>query len=106
MSTKTAGTDYDTYEQNYTYTNLNPITINGYVTEISPEALIWKQYGLQNLGAMEILCESKYKNLFLNCNKLTIEGDNYTVMKDGTGTKTLIMNRPKKLIKVMVTRND
>ena len=33
MSKKSAGTYYDGYEQNYTYTHLNPITIKGYVSE-------------------------------------------------------------------------
>ena len=106
FSTKTAGDYYDPYEQNYTYTNLNPITIKGYVSEISPEALVYKTYGLQNLGAKEILCDSKYKNYFELCNKIEIDGDNYTVFKEGTGHKTVISNRTKKIIRVMITRND
>jgi len=106
MSTKTAGVDYDSDEQNYTYTNLNPITIKAYVTEVSAEGLVFKAYGLQNIGAKSILCEDKYRNLFENCNKLTIDGDNYTVFREGTGSKTLISNRPKHLIRIIVQRND
>lgn len=106
MSTKTAGVDYDSDEQNYTYTNLNPITINAYVTEVSAEGLVFKSYGLQNIGAKSILCEDKYRSYFENCNKITIDGDNYTVFKTGTGGKTLISNRPKHLIRVIVERND
>jgi len=106
MSTKTAGLDYDSDEQNYTYTNLNPITINAYVSEVSAEGLVFKAYGLQNIGAKSILCEAKYKNMFENCNKITIDGDNYTVFREGTGSKTLISNRPKGLIRVIIQRND
>ena len=106
MSTKTAGVDYDSDEQNYTYTNLNPITINAYVSEVSAEGLVFKAYGLQNIGAKSILCEAKYKNMFENCNKITIDGDNYTVFREGTGSKTLISNRPKGLIRVIIQRND
>ena len=106
FSRKTAGDYYDGYEQNYTYTNLNPITIKGYVSELSGEQLVYKMYGLQNMGAKEIICDVKYKNMFINCNKLTIDGDNYTVFKEGTGGKTMISNRTKKLIRVVVTRND
>ena len=106
FSQKTAGDYYDPYEENYTYTNLNPITIKGYVSEITSEALVYKQYGLQNVGAKEILCDVKYKNYFVKCNKLEIDGDNYIVYKEGTGNKTLISNRTKKIIRVVVTRND
>ena len=106
FSQKTAGDYFDPYEENYTYTNLNPLTIKGYVSEITSEALIYKQYGLQNQGAKEILCDSKYKSYFQNCNKLQIEGDTYTVYREGTGNNTLISNRTKKMIRVIVTRND
>ena len=106
FSQKTAGEFYDPYEQNYTYTNSNPITIKGYVSEISAEKLVYKQYGLQNMGAKEILCDSKYKSYFENCNKIEIDGDNYLVFKEGTGGKTIISNRPKKMIRVIITRYD
>ena len=106
FSTKIAGEFFDPYEENYTYTNLNPLTIRGYVSEISPEALVYKKYGLQNMGAKEILCDVKYKSYFENCNKIEIDGDNYLVFKEGTGNNTLISNRTKKIIRVVVTRND
>jgi len=106
FSQKTAGDYYDPYEENFTYTNLNPLTIKGYVSEITSEALVYKQYGLQNMGAKEILCDVKYKSYFEKCNKLEIDGDNYTVFKEGTGNKTIISNRAKKMIRVVVTRND
>ena len=106
FSRKTAGEFFDPYEQNYTFTNSNPITIKGYVYEVTAEALIWKQYGLQNIGAKEILCDSKYKSYFENCSKIEIDGDNYTVFKDGVGNKIVISNRPKKMIRVLITRND
>ena len=104
MSSKAAGDDYDPYEDNYTFSNLNPIIIKGYVSELSPEALAWKQYGLQNMGAKEIICRSLYKNAFENCNKIEIDNDEYQVFKDGTSGKTLISNRPNKLIRVVITR--
>ena len=106
MSTKTAGDDYDEYEDNYTYSNLNPIIVKGYVREVSPEALVYKQYGMQNMGAKEILCDSKYKNLFENCNLIEIDSDKYMVFKEGTNNRTLISDRPNKLIRVVVTRSE
>jgi len=106
FSQKTAGEYFDPYEQNYTYVNSNPITIKGYVSEVTGEALVYKQYGLQNMGAKEILCDVKYKNYFLNANKIEIDGDNYLVFKEATGGRTIISNRAKKMIRVIVTRYD
>ncbi len=106
FSTKSFGDDYDPYEAKATYTNLNPLTIKAYVREISPEALVWKQYGLQNMGAKELLCEDKYKNYFENCNKLEIAGVDYFVFKEGTGNKTLIIERPNKLLRVIITKSE
>jgi len=105
FSSKSAGDDYDPYENNYTFSNLNPITIKGYVRELSPEALVWKQYGLANLGAKEILCSDRYRTWFENCNKVEIDGDEYQVFREGTGNRVIISKRPYKLIRVVITRN-
>lgn len=102
FSTKTAGEDYDPYEKNYTFTNLNPVTIRGYVRDISPEALVWKQYGLTEIGAKEIICEDKYADWFRKANKIIIDGDEYSCYKEGLGSNALITKRPKKIIKVVV----
>jgi len=65
--------DYDKYEKNLTYTNLNPLSIKGYVREISPESLVWRQMGLQEMGAKEIICKEKYKDWFKKANKIVID---------------------------------
>lgn len=104
FSSKTAGDYYDSYEKNYTYTNLNPLTIKGYVRDIKPEALVWKQYGLSEIGAKEIICEDKYGDWFRNCTKIVIDGDTYQTYKDNTGNKFIITKLPFKLIKVVVSK--
>lgn len=105
FSTKAAGDDFDPYEDNYQFTNLNPITIKGYVRDVSPEALVWKQYGLDNVGAKEIICEEKYKTWFENCSKIEIDSIEYQVFREGTGNRSLIVKRPYQLIRVVVTKN-
>lgn len=104
FSTKTAGEDYDPYEKNYTYTNLNPHTIKGYVTEISPEALKWKEYGLKEMGAKEIICEEKYTGWFKNANKIEIDGDEYEVYRESVGNRAIIQKRPYRLIRLMLQK--
>jgi hypothetical protein len=104
FSTKTAGSDYDGEELNYTYTNLNPITIRAIVTDISPEALVWKQYGLQEIGAKEVICEDKYSEWFKKCNKIVIDGDEYSVYKESLGNRVIIQKRPFRLIRIILQR--
>ena len=106
FSTKTYGEDYDPYEKNYTYTNLNPLSIKAYVTEISSEALVWKQYGLKEMGAKEILCEAKYENWFKIANKIEIDSDEYEVFREATGFRAIIQKRPYNLIRVVIQKKD
>ena len=104
LSSKSAGDDYDEYEDNYTFANLNPITIRAYVTDIAPETAFWKQYGLHQDGIKEILAEKRYKTAFENANKIIISDVEYQVFKEGTGGKTTIVERPGGLIRVTVSR--
>ena len=104
MSKKSAGDDYDSYEKNYIYSNLNPITINGYVSEISAEALVWKQYGLKEIGAKEVICEERYINYFRLANKIEIDGDEYEVFKDGVGGRVMIQKRPYHTYRVILQK--
>jgi len=106
FSTKSAGDDFDTYENNYVFTNLNPKTIKAYVREVSPEALVYKQYGLAHMGAKEILCDKRYREWFENCSKIEIGSTVYQVFREGTGNRTIISERPYNMIRVVVSRNS
>jgi hypothetical protein len=105
FSTQSAGDDFDPYEKNYVFANLNPKTIKAYVREVSPEALVWKQYGLHQMGAKEILCDKRYREWFENCSKIEIGSTVYQVFKEGTGNRTIISERPYNMIRVVVSRN-
>lgn len=100
------GDGYDSYEKNYTYTNLNPLTIKGYVREISAESLVWKGYGLKATGAKELICNSRYKNWFKIANKIVIDDEEYEVMKEGVGGRVQIQTRPYCLIRVILERRS
>lgn len=104
MSTKAGGDDFDPYENNYTFTNLNPTIIKGYVREITPETAFWKSYGLHQNGMKEILTEAKYRKYFELCNRIVIDSIDYQVFKSGTGNKNMIVERPFELIRVVVSR--
>jgi len=104
MGMKSAGDDFDPYTKNYTYTDMNPKVIKGYIQMISPEKLVWKQYGLQEMGAVEVLCESKYKELFKHCNRVVINGEDYSVFKVGSGNRVLVQDRPGDIIRVVLEK--
>lgn len=106
MSTRTYGDDYDPYAKNYTYTNLNPRVIKAYVTEISPEALVWKSYGLKEMGSKEIICEKKYADWFKNANKITIDGDDYEVFREAVGNRAILQSRPYQMIRVLLEKKE
>lgn len=104
FSTKGTDDEYDDREQNYVYTNLNPQTILGYVRDFSPTSLVWKNYGLSETGAKEILCDDKYEDWFRNCNKIEIDDDEYEVFREASGNRVLITKLPYKVIKVVIKK--
>lgn len=104
FGTKTAGADFDQYEQNYTKVALNPITIKGMVRFISPQALIWKKYGLMKDGSIQIYTDDKYKTWFEQATKVIVDGDNYTVYNDGTGSQSSILELKGNIISIILQR--
>lgn len=103
FATKTAGADYDPYEKNWTYTDSNPQTVKMYVREIAAESLVWRQMGTQETGAVDILCEERYKNWFLYANKIVIDSDEYEVYKEATG-RVMMQKRPYKMLRVILRK--
>lgn len=104
LATKSYGEDYDEYEDNYNLSNLNPITIKGYVTEVSPSALVWKGYGLKEIGAKEIICEARYENYFKKAAKIEIDGEEYEVFREAVGNRSIIQKRPYQLIRILLQK--
>lgn len=104
FSTKEAGEDYDPQEQKYDYTALNPITIKGIVTELSPEKLVYKGYGESKVGSVEIMTDSKYKEWFKNCIAIEIEGVSYTTYKDAVGSSSIVQDITLNIIRVACER--
>lgn len=104
MSTKVAGDGYDPYEANYTFTNLNPYFITGYMRELTPESSFYKEYGIHQSGTKEFLCEDKYENYFLNANKIEINDVEYQVLKSATGNRVLLTHRPFGILRVVLSR--
>lgn len=106
MSSRDGGDFYDEYEQNYTYTNLNPLTIKAYVRSLSPEQTSYKFYGQSISEVKEIFCEDKYANAFRNCRKIEIDENSYQAYADGVGNFVTIRKLPYKMMRVTVARKN
>lgn len=103
---KSADDDFDPEEANYTYTNLNPKTIKAYVSNISAEAWILKEYGVHRIGAIEIIAEDKYETWFQNCQRVVVNDIDCQVFQSSVGSKALIQKRAGNLIRVLLQRKD
>lgn len=104
FSYKSFGDDYDEYEANAIDLKLNPKTIRAYVCDITTEALVYKQYGLHEIGAKEIICDARYKEWFEKCSKIVINGNEYQTFKEAAGQRAVITSRPFNTIRVIVNR--
>jgi hypothetical protein len=102
FATKMAGDNFDPYEKNYVDVNLNPNVIKGYMTTISPEALVWTQYGLNEIGSVELFCETKYTSWFKQAKRIVIEGNDYSVFT--AGGRLMIQDRPYGVIRVILQK--
>ena len=100
----TYGDDYDEYEKNTIDAKLNPKIIKAYVRDVSPEALVYKQYGLHEQGAKEVICDAKYKAWFEKCAKIVIDSKEYQVYKEGAGQRAIITERKFDMIRVVLSR--
>jgi len=94
----------DPYEKTKDITFLNPLTILGYVRNVSTEALTWKYYGNMPIGSKEILCEKKYKTLLTTADKIKIGDEFFKVYHDdskGFG----IISRADYLVVILKLKN-
>lgn len=106
FATLVAGDDFDPFEKNFTRENLNPKVIRGYVREISAQSLIFKEYGLHEMGAVEILVDEKFKDWFENAARIVIDDEEYQPFTAGVGNRSTIQKRPLNLIRVILQRKD
>lgn len=104
FGSNTIGEDYDSYEKNYTKVSLNPITIKGLVRFISPQALVWKKYGLTKAGSIQVYTLSKYKSWIEQATKIKVDSDFYTVYNDGAGSQSSILELKGNIISIVLER--
>jgi len=80
----------DKFDETKTITMLSPIPVKALVKDFSPKALVWKDYGVKEIGAKQVMVEPQNKSLIENCVKLIIRDEEYTVFKDAASSKLQI----------------
>ncbi len=104
FATKIANDDFDEYSQNYEYTNLNPVSIRGTVTYLSPQKATYKLYGRADQSFVEVITDAKYTSYFEQANKIEIDGNAYVVLRDKVGSGAGIQPRSNDIIRVVLER--
>jgi hypothetical protein len=83
---------------------LNPITIDAYVRDVSPEALVWRYYGVIPIGSKEFICEKRWEETIKSASRITINDEEYkTLWNDSKGFS--ILERENYLV-IVVAKKD
>lgn len=104
-SSKSIGTNYDPFRNtNYTKTKQNPIFIQALVRDVSPEKLIYKEMGVSETGAKELVIHSRDVNAIKISERIEIDGENYYIYNDRVGNKLQIFKRSFDYYRVIIFR--
>ena len=88
--TKDANFDPDR-DTGYVQQNQNPLPVKVLTQTITPNSLIFREMGLTEAGALQIILADNDVELFKNSEKITIFGKTYYVYKDNVGGKVQIL---------------
>lgn len=103
FGTKVKQNGSDDYEMVYDTSLLNSrILKEAFTREIEAEKLVWKQYGLKELGAIEVLCDGRYESWFRNSDKTVINNREYEIFKSAASDRVLIQKRPFNMIRIIM----
>lgn len=98
----------DELEMKYSNETTGMRVINeAFIRELSAERLVYKQYGLKELGALEILCDARYTDWFKLATKIVVNNTEYEVYSDKLSNNgSLIQKRPFNMIRVTITKRS
>lgn len=92
----------DPYEKNKIVSiAFNPKYIKGIVREIDGSRLVWELYGLKEKGAIELICDKKYKSLLKKASTLEYKDESYVIYKSSRSKKSKITQKDNYLVIVL-----
>ena len=91
----------------YVQQNQNPLTVKVLTQTITPNSLVFREMGLTEAGAIQIILADRDVELFKNSEKITIDNSDYYVYKDLVGGKVLILpTQFASFSKIILSRKD
>jgi len=80
---------------------LNPLAIDAFVRQITPEAIVWKYWGQIEKDSLEIICETRWYETLKSAKKIIVNDQEYkTLFSDKSGFN--VLKRENYLIVVIV----
>ena len=85
---KTKEEDFDPFRNTgFVQQNQNPLPVKVLTKTVSPNSLVFKEIGLTEAGAIQIILHDRDVELIKNSEKIIIENREYYVFNDAVGNK-------------------
>ncbi len=85
---KTREEDFDPFRNTgFVQQNQNPLPVKVLTKTVSPNSLVFKEIGLTEAGAIQIILHDRDVELIKNSEKIIIENKEYYVFNDAVGNK-------------------
>lgn len=85
----------------------NPLPVKVLTQTITPSSLIFREMGLTETGAIQIILADRDVELFKNSEKITIDGKDYYIYRDAVGGKVQILpTQFAKFSKIILSLKD
>jgi len=107
-SSKTKGDSYDKFrDTGFVQTHQNALPVKVLTKIISPSSLIYREMGLTEAGAIQIILKNNDVNLIKNSEKVVIGGIEYYAYNTAVGSKFEIYpSQFSKFSKIILFRKD
>ncbi len=105
---KTREDNFDPFrETGFVQQNQNPLPVKILTKTISPNSLVFREMGLTEAGALQIILQDKDVTLIKNSEKITIDNIEYYVFNQAVGNKFQIFpTQFTKYSKIILFRKD
>lgn len=105
---KTREEDFDPFRNTgYVQKNQNPLPVKVLTKTVSPNSLVFKEIGLTEAGAIQIILHDRDVELIKNSEKIIIENREYYVFNNVVGNKLQIFDTDySKYAKIILFRKE
>ena len=105
---KTREANFDPFRQTgFVQKNQNPLPVKVLAQTITANSLVFREMGLTEAGALQIILQDRDVELIKNSEKITIDNIDYYVFKDAVGGKYGVFpTQFAKFSKIILSRKD